>query len=116
MTNPGQSIELDDEVALAAATELLDVATRIEEMISKFKDVAAAFEADARLDGDVLPASKATLDFLTQASLKVSTSLTDAVGRVEKIGDAINGRVAEQGASDDASVAEVGAVDGGTPR
>lgn len=117
MSSPEQSIQLDDDVAGAAAGELLGVATRVVEMKKRFIEAAEAFEADARLDGDVMPASKATVDFFKKAATEAGSNLVDSSDKLEQIGNAINGRIAEGQFEQAQTVSEVGAVDsGGTPR
>ncbi|MFZ2175225.1 MAG: hypothetical protein WAW17_14585 [Rhodococcus sp. (in: high G+C Gram-positive bacteria)] len=117
MTSPGQPIDLDYDKASAAASELKDSAARIDELAAKFKEAVAAFEADARLDGDVMPASKATLDLLTQSASTVRSNISEIFDKIDRTGDALNGRVAEAQSSEAQSTAGIESIDtGGTPR
>ena len=117
MTKPGQPIELDDAKASAAAAALKDCATRVDELAGKFEEAVAAYEADARLEGEVMPASKATLDVLKQAASTIKTNVTEIFDKIDDTGNAINGRVAEGEATEAQSAAAIESIDsGGTPR
>ncbi|MBM4654208.1 hypothetical protein GS640_01445 [Rhodococcus hoagii] len=115
MADP-QSIEVDYDQASGAATELKDAATKVEGLSKKFEEVVEAFKADARLEGEVMPASQATLDELTKLARTVRNNVSAIFDSVDRAGNALNGRVAEAQSSDAQSSAEINAVDGHTPQ
>lgn len=112
-------IELNYDTATGAAAELLGHAQAIEEIAAKFQEAVEQFKADARLDGDVLPASKATLALLNEQASKVRTVIGEITSDVDLAGNALNGRVAEAQSSEAHSVSVIealGTAGGGTPR
>ena len=93
MTSPG-NIELDYDTATAAAAELNAHAVSLENLAAKFQDAVDEFKANASLDGDVLPASKATLALLVQQAAKVRSVIAEVTLSVGHAGAALDARVA----------------------
>lgn len=117
MTNPDQSITVNDDITTAAASELKSLATRGEDATRKYSEAVAAFQADSRLDGDVMPASKATLDLLTQVGSQIKSTMGEIFGGIDKAGDVLHGRVATATDTEAQNSANIGGIDtGGTPR
>lgn len=121
MTTPG-NIELNYDTATTAATELKERALAVETLAADFQKAVEAFEANARLDGDVMPASKATLSLLTEQAAKVRALISEITNNIDHAGNALNGRVAESRSTENEStsvidgIAALGAGGEGTPR
>ncbi|WP_301851077.1 hypothetical protein [Rhodococcus pyridinivorans] len=109
MSSP-ESIDLNYDNALAAAAELKDFAAKIDLVAEDFQKAVDAFDADARLEGDVLPASKATLTVLTQQTAIVRRLIGEITADVNRAADALNGRVAEAESSEMQSASVIDAI------
>lgn len=121
MSSP-ENIELNYDTASAAAGELKERAQAVESLAADFQKAVEAFQADANLDGDVLPASKATLALLMEQASKVRTMIGEISSTIDHAGNALNGRVSESRATEDHAANMIDAIGalpstgGGTPR
>jgi uncharacterized protein YukE len=121
MSSP-ENIELNYDTASAAAGELKERAQAVETLAGDFQKAVEAFQADANLDGDVLPASKATLALLTEQASKVRTLIGEITTTIDHAGNALNGRVAESRSTEEQSTNMIDAIGAlpaageGTPR
>ncbi|TQC45164.1 hypothetical protein EEB14_33365 [Rhodococcus sp. WS4] len=96
MTTPGaEHIELSPEQVTSASGELTAVSGDIDNLKKKLESMVESFKADATLDGEVMPASQATLDVLGAAVKKSVTNLTDLTDIITNTANTLNGTVAE---------------------
>lgn len=106
----GGNIELDYDTATAAAAELKERASAVEKLAAQFQAAVEKFQVDAQLDADVMPASRATLDLLTQQAATVRAVIGEITYSIDHASNALNGRVTDSRATEAESVSVIDGI------